>query len=316
MPQDTQILSPNGFKGQFYLEYEQRLAEPSVLNNVTLRVESNSAVEEYPFLGGHGDMREYVGERQVREFGAYKFEIRNKYWEYSIAIKKTDLRRDKTGQLMRRAAELSVVALDHPFSLITSLVNSNGNAFNGQTFFSTTHSWGDSGSFKNDIAAGDYPVLNVADPVNPTADEMADIIMTMIQHQYTYTNDRGRKVNGRARAFQLWVPINMWGAAAVALTKSLLNTGSGTRENPLIGLGMQFELVPNGDLTANDKLILFRTDGLTKPFVWQEEVPIELLTLWLDSEYAKQHDHVQAWLEGWYNVGYGNFMSATRATLS
>lgn len=314
-----QILSPRGLIGSFYYEYEQRLSGQNALTDLMDRTTSDRASEQYPFLGAHGQMREYEGGRQAKELPAFDFEIKNRYFEYTIGIKKEHLRRDQTGQLLKRAGELADVAADHPVVLGISLINANGLAFDGQNFFDTDHAWGNSGAFKNDIAAGDYAVLNVGTPAAPTANEMADVIMTMMQHQFTYLDTEGRKMNGSARKFQLHVPINMWGAAVAATSSLMLNTGSGSRDNPLTGVfkqGISIEVIPSGELTATDKLYLFRVDARRKPFIWQEEVPVKIDTLWLDSEWAKTHDHVQAWVEGWYNVGYGDFTCATRATLS
>lgn len=314
---DPQILSPKGFRGMVLDAYEKRITSPSVLNSIAWRVDSNAASEVYPFLGGIGGMREYKGGRQASQIPAYDFEIKNRHWEKTIKILKEHIRRDKTGQLAKYANNLAKVAAEHPLELVIALLNTNGKAFDGQDFFSQTHSYGDSGTIKNHITATEYAgVLNVATPTAPTANEMADVIMTMVQHQFTYKNDAGRTINGTARAFQLWVPINMLGATVQAVSKNMLNTGSGSRDNPLIGSGYSFEVCPMGDLSATDELILFRTDDEAQPFVWQEEVPVDSDTLWLDSEHAKKHDHVEAWVEGWYNVGYGNFLAATRAKLS
>ncbi len=116
-------------------------------------------------------------------------------------------------------------------------------------------------------------VRSYAETFGGTSDNKIDIdvIMKMLQKIYGFVDDQGEPMNGGARNFMLMVPTNMWGAALVALSEKGVNTGSGVRDNPLVGNGgFNIEPICNPRLTWTTKLALFRTDGRAKPFILHE----------------------------------------------
>ena len=206
----------------------------------------------------------------------------------------------------------------HPLS---TLMNNgggtiNGLAYDGQFFFDTDHVSLASGTQKNDLAVGDYAVLNVAIANAPTTNEMADAILTVLQHFFLFKDDQGEPINEMARAFVIMVPVNMWGAAQSSVTSALLNTGTGGRDNPLLKMGMDISVVVNPRLTATDKFIVFRTDARTKPFIQQIEQGITISAIAEGSEHEfTDNEHLYG-VKKITNVGYGMWQQAIRATLS
>ena len=300
------VLSVEGIQSQFRSKFEARLAGNNDQASILWKADSKSVIKEY---------LEFVGGIQARELAVLDFMLKNKHWHDDLVIKPEDVRRGKTGQIMARVGEFAITTADHPLELLGSVIVAGGSTkcFDGGNFYSITHQWGDSGVWSNDIAVGDYAELNVADAPNPTPLEMTKIVGKMVQHQLKYENDRGKKMNGQARRFVLHVPVNMVNAADQAVKRTTL---TGVVDNHRLGSMFSVSVVPNLDLTSTTQIHLFRVDAKLKPFIYQEEVPLELKIFWEDSEYAKLNQQYSLLAEAWYNVGVGVPQYATRATLS
>lgn len=307
--------------GTFYETLEQSIGA-TWLGRLAMAFNSDQESETYKWLGASPAVREWIGGRLAKGLRENGLTIVNKKFEATLDISVDDLRRDKTGQIRVRIQEMADRVAAHPMSLISTLINNgggstNGLAYDGQYFFDTDHNEGDSGTLKNDLAAGDYAVLNVGAPTAPTSNEMADAILAVLGHFYSFKDDQGEPINEMAKQFLIMVPFNMWGVAQAAVSSNLLNTGSGGRDNPLVKMpGISIDVVANPRLTATDKFCMFRTDGRTKPFIQQTEEDVTISAKGEGSEYAFDNDAHQYGVKVIRNVGYGMWQHAIRATLS
>lgn len=307
--------------GTFYETLEQAIGS-SWLGRVAMPFDSDQASETYKWLGQSPAVREWIGGRMAKGLLENGLTIVNKTFEATLGISVDDIRRDKTGQIRLRIQELADRVASHPMSLISTLINNgggatNGLAYDGQYFFDTDHSVGDSGTHKNDLASGDYGVLNVGTPGAPTSNEMADAILAVLGHFYSFKDEQGEPINETAKAFIVMVPTNMWGAAQAAVSSNLLNTGSGGRDNPLMKMGVSIDVVANARMNGTtDKFSMFRTDGRTKPFIEQTEEGVTISAVAEGSEHEfKNNEHLYG-VKVIRNVGYGMWQHAIRATLS
>ena len=307
--------------GTFYETLEQAIGS-TWMGRLAMAFTSDQESETYKWLGASPAVREWIGGRLAKGLRENGLTIVNKTFEATLDISVDDIRRDKTGQIMLRIQEMADRVAAHPMSLISTLINNgggatNGLAYDGQYFFDTDHVDGDSGTLKNDLAAGDYAVLNVGSATAPTSNEMADAILAVLGHFYSFKDDQGEPINEMAKQFLVMVPFNMWGVAQAAVSSNLLNTGSGGRDNPLVKLpGISIDVVANPRLTATDKFCMFRTDGRTKPFIEQTEEGVKMAAKGEGSEYEFDNNAHQYGVKVIRNVGYGMWQHAIRATLS
>lgn len=306
--------------GTFYETLEQSVGQ-SWTPGVVMEFSSDQESETYKWLGQSPSVREWAGERLAKGLRENGLTITNKTFEATLKVLVDEIRRDKTAQVMLRIRELADRVAAHPAALLSTLINNggadtNGLAYDGQYFFDTDHAEGGSGAQKNDLAAGDYAVLNVGSATAPTADEMANAIMAVIQHFYSLKDDQGEPINELARQFLVMTPVNMWGAAQTAVSANILNTGSGSRDNPLLKMGVNLSVAANPRLTGTDKFCVFRTDGRTKPFIHQTEEGVSISAIAEGSEHEfKENEHLYG-VKVIRNVGYGMWQHAMRATLS
>jgi phage major head subunit gpT-like protein len=314
-------LGSRGIIGTFYETLEQAIGN-TWIGRLAMLFTSDQESETYKWLGASPAVREWIGGRLAKGLRENGLTITNKTFEATMKVGVDELRRDKTTQILLRIQELADRVAAHPMSLISTFINNGGGAtsglaYDGQFFFDTDHAEHDSGTHKNDLAAGDYAVLNVAAPTAPTAKEMADAILSVIQHFYTFKDDQGEPINELAREFLIMVAPNMWGSAQGAVTLNQLNTGSGSVDNTLMKMGMSLSVVSNPRFpAASDKFAIFRTDGRTKPFIQQIEEGTSISAIAEGSEHEfKENEHLYG-VKKITNVGYGMWQHAIRATLS
>ena len=312
-----QGLSSRAIIGRFYETLEAALGK-TWISKIGMLFPSNQESETYKWLGFSPALREWVGGRKAKGLRENGITIENKKFESTLEIDVDDLRRDKTGQIQVRIDELADRVNAHWAKLLSTLmINAESTVcYDGQYFFDTDHSEGDSGAQSNDLAAGDYSELNVGTPANPTANEMADVILKMIQHLYSLKDDQGEPMNELAKSFLVMVPVSYWAAALQAVTKNNLNTGSGVRENPLVSDAFKIEVAANPRLTWTTKLAIYRTDGRAKPFILQEEEAIKMQAIAEGSEEEFKNNRHLYGVKAIRNVGYGYFQQAILATLS
>lgn len=288
---------------------------------VGMEFQSDQSSEEYKWLGTSPMLREWIGGRLAKSLRENGITIKNKEFESTIEVFVPDLRRDKTGQIKVRIGEMTDRTNQHWASLLSTLIKNGGASlcYDGQWFFDNDHSEGDSGTLSNLLVYTDYSDLSIVAAANPTAAEMAKIILKLMQHMYSLKDDRGEPLNENARKFLVMVPINMMAAAVQACSMNLLSTGTGAIDNPINNIsleGQRIEVQPvaNPRLTSTSELYLFRADGRTKPFIRQIETPIEVSAIAEGSETEfKENKHLYG-IKTSRNAGYGLWQQAIKAT--
>lgn len=293
----NQLVTSRAVIGEIMMRLQA--GEASYVNRYAMKIASSQEVENYAWLGQVPKMREWVGGRQPKGLREQVFSITNKDHEATLEVLIKDLRRERFGQLTVRIAELARRTLTYPATLMTTLIAAGESTicYDGQYFFDTDHSEGDSGSQDNDITQA------CATGTTPTVTEMRDAILNAIKAIIGFKDDQGEPLNEGARTFEVMVPIATWPQALAATALPVLETGGGGTSNVLMTMdGFKITVVPNARLTDATKMYVFRTDAETKPFILQEEVPVQVSAVAEGSQLEftdKKH---------WYGVDWAGAM--------
>lgn len=312
----VQPITMRGVIAEYYATLEQDTGTRWV-DAVSTYIPSDQESETYEWLGAAPSMKERKGGLKPAELRDATYQIRNKPYEASLLIPVDWLRRAKSAQIRVRIQELIEKADAHWASLLTSLIVA-GTAtagYDGNFYFHTAHTEGDSGSQDNDRTSA------IVNKDNPTAGELEQAALTMIQAILGFKDDRGDPMNESARRFLWMVPLNYMSAAAAALKSQIIlqsvSAGS-VRGNTIMALGemggFQIELAVNARLTATDVHYMFRSDGSTKGLIRQEEVQPEPTVLDENSEHAKKEKSCIFAVEASRNVGYGHWQRGCAMT--
>jgi len=301
-------LTSRAIVGRFYRRLEE-YADQAWWTRLAMRFASNQEAETYRWLGMVPQVREWIGGRQVRPLRSQGLTIVNKVWEATIRVDADEQRRDKTGQIMVRVNELARRVATHPNKLLTELIagGTSGQAYDGQAFFSSSHAEGDSGTQSNSIA------YDATTPSSPSDSEMYGAIVKGIAQIMGFRDDQGEPLNEAAREFLVMVPLPFLPATLVALSSQQVNASS----NPLVAAGpFSVSWVANPRLSWTDRFAIFRTDGETRPFIFQEELPVQVQVLAEGSELEVNENQHQYGVKAIHEAGYGFWQDACLVTFT
>lgn len=301
-------LTSRAVVGRFYRRLEE-FAARAWWTRLAMRFASAQESETYRWLGMVPQVREWKGGRQVRPLRSQGVTIVNKVWESTIRVDADELRRDKSGQVMLRVSEMARRVATHPNKLLTELLlaGASSDAYDGEPFFSTTHSEGDSGTQSNSIT------VDVGTPTAPTDTEMHGAIIQGLARLLGVRDDQGEPMSESAREFLVMVPMGLLAPTLTALS----STSIASTDNPLAG-GEPFrvEWVANPRLTWTDRFAVFRTDGTARPFIFQEELPVQVQVLAEGSELEVNENQHQYGVKAIHQCGYGFWQDACLVTLT
>lgn len=311
------VLSSRAIIGEYFRLLEQGAG--GWANDLSNYFKSDQAGEDYKWLGMSPAMREWVGGRMAKGLRDNAYTIKNKAFESTLEISIDDLRRDKTGQIMVRIGEQVDRVNAHWARLLSALIIAAESAtcYDGQSYFDTDHSEGASGTQSNDlsvdISALPLPATAHGSATAPAPEELMHCILEGAQAILGFKDDQGEPMNENARQFLVMVPTTFWKSAIAAVGAP--NLAQGATNILTTADGFSFRVQVNPRLTWTDKLSLFRTDGNIKPFIRQEEVPVEVSAIAEGSELEFEHRVHRYGLYASGNVGYGYWQQACLVTL-
>jgi len=116
-------------------------AAPSQWPLVAMEAPSTGRSVDYKWLGDIPMMREWVGDRVIKDLGAFKYEIVNKDYESTVEVDRNDIDDDQIGVYTPMIQGLAQAAKVHPDTLVFALLKAGfaTPCFDNQYFFDTDH---------------------------------------------------------------------------------------------------------------------------------------------------------------------------------
>lgn len=257
-------------------------------------VQSTGADEEYGWLGSMPGVREWLGDRTFNTLQGAKFTLSNKEWETSLAIEKKDIEDDRLNMYGPVLSQLGAEAALHPDELLVTTLEAGESSacFDGQFFFDTDHSWGDSGSQDNDLS------YNATDPDAVTTDEFKAAFRAAVKQLLGFKNDQGKLLNRpavtRLSGLMCVVPLALRSVAYDAVESQILsNSTNVVVDRP--------EIVCLPGLSSGRKFFVFNTNSMLRPFVFQARRPLSRQMKGMDDREFKD---VKFMADARYNLGY------------
>lgn len=285
--------------------------------NITSALPAGSS-ERLDFLGTIAPMREWQGSRQGVQPIEYNFAIKNRKFESSVLLPKDWLVNDKTGNVAQVSGQLANRYAQWRPKLIADLLN-NGTtagtyaAYDGLAFYSASHVYGQGVTVNNIVA-----FATGAGPALITAYEAAKSLVKAIQQIMTFLDDRGEPINEDITDLTVVVPaIGNSQMAAVfyqAINLPKLDTGSGSVDNPVFGIGKAFNihLLVSPRITGNN-VHLINTSANAAPVVFQENLAERLASIkGAGSDFEHDHDAWEMGMKSVGNTGFGRFTDAVQ----
>ncbi|MCW9034567.1 MAG: Mu-like prophage major head subunit gpT family protein [Rhodospirillales bacterium] len=127
-----------GFSVAFNMGFE---AAPPSYKEIASIVPSSSTEELYGWLGNWPQMREWVGDRIIKNLVAHDYTIKNRKFEDTVSVPRDKIEDDKFGVFGPYFQEMGRLSATHPDELIFELLLSGfaNLCYDGQNFFDADH---------------------------------------------------------------------------------------------------------------------------------------------------------------------------------
>jgi len=293
-------LLTKGLRSEFFNRFE---ATPVYYQDLSTRVVSSSDRETYRWLGTVPRIREWGSGRLAQGLRTESYSIENLKYEATIEVDRDEISDDQTGQIRLRVAELAQRAATHKDYLISQLLiagETNGNnSYDGVSFFNATHVSGGSGNQNNLLT---YDAAN-ADA--PTVAEFKEALKAVIGTMLGYKDDQGEPLLISASSLVCIVPPTMLFTATEAINATVI----GNLQNVMQGIA---RVVALPWLTDASKWYLLKTDGVVRPFIFQDREPVEFNALVEESDEGFRREKYLFGVRARYRMAYGYWQYAVR----
>ena len=226
----------------------------AVWQKVAMKVSSSTKVEDYSWLSRFPQMREWIGEKNIKQLSAFKYSLTNKSYEATIEVDRDDLEDDQIGMLAPQAQGAGYSAKQWPDELVFGALNAGTTelCYDGQYFFDTDHPVGDTTvSNKSSLP------LSIATQADAKASYGA--VRTAMKN---IKDEEGRPLNVMPNI--LLVPVALEDTANALMTNDRLEDGK-----PNLYKGTA-EVVVSPHIADDDAWYLLDTTKPVKPLIFQE----------------------------------------------
>lgn len=285
-----------GFKTIFSKSYNET---KTFYQDYVTEVDSTGASEVYGWFGEIANLREWIDEKMPKKLRENGFTLVNKDYETTLEVDRNDFKDDKLGQINARVRSMGIAARKSYDRLLTTLIESGTTTvcYDGQYFFDTDHSEGDSGTQSNLFTSSALSVANAK---------------TIIAAMTTYKDDQGNVVG--INPTHIMVPgVLEWTAKSIFGKAALMTT------TPADGvLAERLEVVVNPYLTvdgtpANSAYYIMDLSQPIKPFILQKREDLKFVALDQDTDEAafwrKKYYYS---VEGRFVFGFGDWRMCAR----
>ena len=293
-------LLTKGLRSEFLNRFE---GTPTYFGDLSTRIVSTGDSETYRWLGTVPKMREWGTGRLAKGLRSESYSVENAKYEATIEVDRDEIADDQTGQIRVRVAELAQRAATHKDYLVSQLLV-NGEAsgydsYDGVSFFNDAHSSGDSGSQDNRLT------YDATDADNPTVEEYKAALKAAIATMLAYKDDQGEPMMIAGTGLVCVVPPTMYFTALEAINASVVNSTTNILEGAA-------RVIPFPWLTDTSKWYLLKTDGVIRPFIFQDREPAEFGSLAENSEEAFKREKFLYGVRARYAMSYGYWQYAVR----
>lgn len=296
---DTGLLT-KGLRSEFLDRFEKTT---TYYQDLATRVTSTSDSETYRWLGSLPRMREWGTGRLAKGLGTESYSVENLKYESTLEVDRDEISDDKTGQIRIRVAELAERAATHKDYLIAQLlINSETAGFNGYdgvSFINDAHVSGASGAQDNKLTA------EALVPESPTTEEFKTALKQAIAAMMAFRDDQGEPMAISATGLVCVVPTTMYFSALEAVSATVVSSTS----NVMSGVA---RVIAFPWLTELSRWYLLKTDGVIRPFLFQDREPVEFTALTAESDEGFRREKFLYGVRARYRMAYGYWQFAVR----
>ncbi len=293
-------LLTKGLRSEFFNRFEKT---PAHHGQLATRITSTSDSETYKWLGTVPKMREWGTGRVAKGLRTESYSVANLKYESTIEVDRDEIADDQTGQIRVRIGELAQRAATHKDYLLAQLLINGASAgfssYDGVTFFSNTHVSGASGAQDNDLTS------SALAPNDPTVAEFKGGLKQAISTMMSFNDDQGEPLPIGATGLVCVVPPTMYFTALESINATVIDNTTNVLSGAASVISMPW-------LTDASMWYLLKTDGVLRPFIFQDREPVEFTALTEDSEESFKREKFLYGVRARYRMTYGYWQFGVR----
>lgn len=282
-----------------------RVAPPPIIEKLCETVVNEAASEKHLYLSDPPVMSKFEGSRQTKTMVDKSTTIVNYPRDASVELGRDNLRQSQSGEVAvgKQTESLVGAAMDFPTSVLsdlsvngTGLTSGDNTPFDGVAFFSNTHpAIGASGIQDNLLAGSGTTVANISTDMGTALSTFRTFLGT----------------NGNPYFGDMELQIFFWYPAALEISfRTALNaTIVSSTTNVLTGFG---EPRSNAFLSDANDWYAFVVNPGYRPYIWQEDQPLEADAQGMDSPMWVETRKIQMGISTSIGAGYNGWQSALK----
>jgi len=204
--------------------------------------------------------------------------------------------------------ELAQRAATHKDYMISQLLINGAtagyNSYDGVTFFNDAHVSGDSGDQDNDLT-----YAAAADDNQPTTDEFKGSLKQAIASMLAFKDDQAEPLPMTMTQMACVVPPTMLFTAMEAVNATVINQTSNVLQGAARIIALPW-------LETVNVWYLLKTDGVVRPFIFQDREPVEFGSLAENSEESFKREKLLFGVRARYRMAYGYWQFAVRTSFT
>lgn len=114
---------------------------PVLYPKIAMEVPSEASDENYAWLGAMPSMREWIGDRVIRNLKVHTYTIKNRLFEKTVSVSRNDIEDDRIGVYKPMIQDLAESSRKHPDKLVFGLLPQafKEQGYDGVPFISNAH---------------------------------------------------------------------------------------------------------------------------------------------------------------------------------
>lgn len=275
--------------------------------------------ERLDFLGAMPSMRKWVEGRKAKKILQQLHTAIMEKYEASVDILGDWIRNDKSNQVAEIAGSLPNGYRRWKTKLLCDLLTDGANTtlgacFDTKALFADDHAWNGQ-TYDNKLTHA------AATGTAPTANEAADAICEAIMTMFGFVDDQGEPINEDISSLTIITNTTIGNAILQAVQQDKLDTGSGTKDNPVKGWTsanrLKLDVIITPRYSDTDAFAMLNSSPGACPVVFVENSDERRVTgKAAGSDYEHDND---AWQYGIQAVGVaacGRFTDAVQMTFT
>lgn len=293
-----------GLRADFAAAYQSEL-DHSISERLATVVNTTQPIQKYPWLGAVPPLREFIDERRPSGLAAHAVSIEDKVFESTIAVDRKAIEDDQLDLIRLRIRDLAYRIAQHRHQMVVEALSGGfaASAYDGATFFSTSHPLPDGTTFSN----------RTTDALDETS------LATAMSQMMLVPDDTGTPL-GVVPDTIVVGPKLQWAALELAESPTVVNK-SGDFVPPYANVfagRLRVVVSPFLRGAADDYWFLLDTKRPIRGLILQQrsDVPVEFNAMEAhNSESGFMRDRYLYGVRARYNVGYGLWQAAYGAIL-